>query len=59
MRQIDADELIRRIEYHREHVRLPDVPENEAANELYALAHDHIIDIVRTMPSTYIYGKGY
>lgn len=59
MRPIDAEELIRRIEYHRDHVRLPDDPENEAANGLYALAHDHIIDIVRAMPSAYTYGKGY
>lgn len=59
MRPIDAEELIRRIEYHRDHVQLPDDPENKAANELYALAHDHIIDIVRTMPSAYTYGKGY
>jgi len=59
MRQIDAEELIRRIEYHRDHVQLPNTPDNAGANELYALAHDHIIDIVRTMPSAYTYGKGY
>lgn len=59
MRPIDADRLIMMIEDHRAHVHLPeDTKTARRINEFYSLAHDHIIDLVKTMPSLYKHENG-
>lgn len=45
-RLIDADELIKAIENHKTNV----TSESVFANEIYTLAHEHIIDVITIQP---------
>ena len=49
MRLIDADELIKAIENHKTNV----ASESGFANEIYALAHEHIIDVITIQPTAF------
>ena len=49
MRLIDADELIKSIENHKTNVE----SESGFANEIYALAHEHIIDVITIQPTAF------
>ena len=49
MRLIDADELIKAIENHKTNV----ASESGFANEIYALAHEHIIDVITIQPTVF------
>lgn len=49
MRLIDADTLAERIKIHKINVKCGSVK----INEVYGLAHDHIIDLVNNQPTAY------
>ena len=48
-RLIDADELIKAIENHKTNV----ASESGFANEIYSLAHEHIIDVINIQPTAF------
>ena len=48
-RNIDADVLIETIKFHAKNVKCG----NEFANGVYALAHEHIIELVGTQPTVF------
>ena len=48
-RYIDADILVETIKFHAENVKC----ENEFANEVYKLAHEHIVEVVGVQPTGY------
>lgn len=49
IRLIDADELIKAIENHKTNV----ASESGFANEIYSLAHEHIIDVITIQPTAF------
>ena len=48
-RLIDADELIKAIKNHKTNV----ASESGFANEIYSLAHEHIIDVITIQPTAF------
>lgn len=48
-RLIDADELIKAIKNHKTNVESG----SGFANEIYALAHEHIIDVITIQPTAF------